>query len=143
MKKLVLVLTMLLSLTAYKALKAQERIIKGNVTDKKNGDPMVGAYVSAEDKNGILSVKASVAQNGSYSVKIGKEVKELVFSYVSYTTVRVKVGKEKTINVQLEETKNALREDVVIRGYVKRSKEVQDVPVGNVEQLLQESGRAR
>ncbi|MEJ7557239.1 MAG: von Willebrand factor type A domain-containing protein [Pedobacter sp.] len=137
MKKLVLVLTMLLSLTAYKALKAQERIIKGNVTDKKNGDPMVGAYVSAEDKNGILSVKASVAQNGSYSVKIGKEVKELVFSYVSYTTVRVKVGKEKTINVQLEETKNALREDVVIRGYVKRSKEVQDVPVGNVEQLLQ------
>jgi Ca-activated chloride channel family protein len=150
MKKLVLILTMLLSLTAYKATKAQERIIRGTVTDKKTGSPMVGASISAEDSSGILSVKASVAQNGTYSVKVGKEVKELVFSYIGYTTVKVKIGKAKFVDVKMEETQNSLNEQVVVRGYIKRSKEVttgssyganrkevQNVPIAQVEQLLQ------
>jgi Ca-activated chloride channel family protein len=150
MKKLILILTTLLSLAGYEALQAQERTIKGTVTDKKSGSPMVGAYVSAQDKNGVLRVKASVSQNGAYQVAVGEEVKELVFSYVSYNTVKVQIGKAKIINVKMEETQNTLTGDVVIRGYVKRSreattgssfvvsgKEVQDRPVGNVEQLLQ------
>lgn len=150
MKKLIFILTMLLSLEGYNTLKAQERNIKGTVKDKKTGSPMVGAYISYEDTNGNLRSKASVDYRGNYSIRINEDVKELVFSYVSYTTVRVKVGKAKTINVQMEETKNALREEVVVRGHVKRKnetsqsptfifngKEVQDVPVGNIEQLVQ------
>lgn len=150
MKKLILILTMLLSLEGYSNVNAKERTIKGTVTDKKTGSPLVGAYVSFEDENGALKTKASVDNKGNYSLKINGNVKELVFSYVSYTTVRVKVGILKTINVQMEETKNNLGKDVAIRGYEKRTremttgssfivsgKEVQDVPVGNVTQLLQ------
>ncbi|RZL20334.1 MAG: DUF3520 domain-containing protein [Pedobacter sp.] len=150
MKKLILILTMLLSLEGYSNVNAKERTIKGTVTDKKTGSPLVGAYVSFEDENGALKTKASIDNKGNYSLKITENVKELVFSYVSYTTVRVKVGTLKTINIQMEETKNNLGKDVVIRGYVKRTremttgssfivsgKEVQDVPVGNVTQLLQ------
>lgn len=150
MKKLILILTMFLSLEGYSNVNAKERIIKGTVTDKKTGSPMVGAYISYEEKNGALSPKATVDTKGNYSLKITENVKELVFSYVGYNAVRVKVSNLKTINVQMEETKNSLKEDMVIRGYVKRTremttgssfivsgKEVQDVPVGNVSQLLQ------
>jgi Ca-activated chloride channel family protein len=150
MKKLIFILTMLLSLEGFTTINEKERTIKGTVTDKKTGSPMVGAYVSFEDENGILRSKASVDYKGNYSIRINEAVKELVFSYISYTTVKVRVSKAKTIDVQMEETKNRLGDDVVIRGYVKRSKEsthaptfiakgkeVQDVPVGNIEQLVQ------
>lgn len=141
---------MLLSLTSYTTSKAQERTIKGTVTDKKTGSPIVGVYISVLDDKRILRVKATVNQNGTYSVTVGKDVQELVFSYVSYNTVTIKINKARIIDVKMEETQNALKEEVVIRGYVKRTreattgssyivsgKEVQDVPVGNVEQLLQ------
>ncbi|MBC7566221.1 MAG: von Willebrand factor type A domain-containing protein [Pedobacter sp.] len=150
MKILILILTMLLSLTSYTTSKAQERTIKGTVTDKKTGSPIVGVYISVLDDKRILRVKATVNQNGTYSVTVGKDVQELVFSYVSYNTVTIKINKARIIDVKMEETQNALKEEVVIRGYVKRTreattgssyivsgKEVQDVPVGNVEQLLQ------
>jgi hypothetical protein len=146
MKKLILILTMFSSLTSYNVSRAQERTIKGTVTDKKTGTPMVGAYVSAEDSKGVLKVKASVAQNGSYSIKVEDNVKELVFSYISYITVKVKIGKSNVINVKMEESQNSLREEVVIRGYAKSGKDgrsfvasekvAQNYPVAQVEQLL-------
>ncbi|MFP5079082.1 YfbK domain-containing protein [Pedobacter sp. JCM 36344] len=150
MKILILILTILLSLTDYTTSKAQERTIKGTVTDKRTGNPIVGAYVSVSDDKRILRVQTTVNQNGTYSVTVGKDVQELVFSYVSYNTVTIKINKARIIDVKMEETQNALNEEVVIRGYVKRTREattgssyivsgkkVQDIPVGNVEQLLQ------
>jgi Ca-activated chloride channel family protein len=150
MKTLILTITMLLSLTGYNSVKGQERIIKGTVTDKSDGNPIVGANVSILDKNGAYKVIATVAYDGKYSASISVNTKELIFSYVGYTTVRIKLGKLKIIDVKMEETPNTLNEEVVIRGYVKRTresttgssyivsgKEVQDVPVGQVEQLLQ------
>jgi Ca-activated chloride channel family protein len=150
MKTLILTITMLLSLTGYNSVKGQERIIKGTVTDKSDGNPIVGANVSILDKNGAYKVIATVAYDGKYSASISVNTKELIFSYVGYTTVRIKLGKLKIIDIKMEETPNTLNEEVVIRGYVKRTresttgssyivsgKEVQDVPVGQVEQLLQ------
>jgi Ca-activated chloride channel family protein len=150
MKTLILTITMLLSLTGYNSVKGQERIIKGTVTDKSDGNPIVGANVSILDKNGAYKVIATVAYDGKYSASISVNTKELIFSYVGYTTVRIKLGKLKIIDIKMEETPNTLNEEVVIRGYVKRTresttgssyivsgKEVQDVPVGQFEQLLQ------
>ena len=99
----------------------------------------------------MYKLKTTTAYDGKYSVTIPKDTKELIFSYVSYNTERIKLGKVKIINVVLKETKNNLSSDVVIRGYVGdrkktavsgssytvRGNEVQNAPVGNVEQLLQ------
>ncbi|MES2828683.1 MAG: MG2 domain-containing protein [Bacteroidota bacterium] len=92
--------------------------------------------ISATDLNGVYSINAATGD-------------ELTFSAIGFITQRVKVAKLKRIDVLLKDAANSLNE-VVIRGYVKRTretttgssyivsgKEVQDVPVGNVEQLLQ------
>jgi len=87
--------------------------------------------------------------NGKFSISVDDGA-TLMFSSVSFAnfTIKLKPG-QTTLNVNMSETKNELN-DVVIRGYQKRSreqttgssyivtgKEVQDVPVANVEQLLQ------
>ena len=87
--------------------------------------------------------------NGKFSVTVDDGA-TLMFSSVSFAnySIKLKPG-QTTLNVTMQEQQNKL-EDVVIRGYQKRSreqttgssfivsgKEVQDVPVANVEQLLQ------
>jgi len=115
--------TMLLLLTGYTTLKAQQKTITGTVTDKDTGSPMMGTTISFEDANGALRVRASVVANGTYSAKIGAEVKELIFSYIGYKTARVKIGKTNIINVKMEQLPQNLRDEVVVRGYTPRTKE--------------------
>ncbi len=119
--------------------------VKGTVIDAATKEPMVGASVSVPGR-----VLAQVNSNGGYTVTV-PEGTTLSFTYISYDAVTVKLKPGQTVlNVTLTETKNMLNDQVVIRGYVKRTrdqttgssivvsgKEVQDVPVANVEQLLQ------
>ncbi len=122
-------------------------VVRGTVVDAATKEPMVGAYVSVGSP---LKVVATVNANGGYTATVD-EGATLVFQYVSYDTQSIKLTPGKLIvNVTLRETRNDLKDEVVIRGYVKRTretttgssyivsgKEIQDVPVGNVEQLLQ------
>ena len=150
MRKQIILLSIFFScIFLCKDLMAQTKkvTIRGTVTDAASNEPMVGAYISS----GVpLKVVADVKANGSYTAIID-EGATLTFSYVSYDTQTIKTKAGQLIyNIKLKETRNELGGDVVIRGYVKRTretttgssfivsgKEVQDVPVGNVEQLLQ------
>jgi Ca-activated chloride channel family protein len=149
MKKLLLFFTIFLSLKQYTTVNAQDRTISGTVTDKTSGSPLVGASVSYEDVSGSLSVKAVSDQQGNYNIKISESVKELVFAYLNYRTINVKVGKLKIINVQMVGNKSILSGSPAVFSPVER-KEVtsnstsivdtrvfQDAPVRNVPQLLQ------
>jgi hypothetical protein len=127
-------------------------LVKGKVVDEATGNPMVGASVSAKDSNGVLRVIATVDANGEFSFIKDESIVDstITISYVSYSTKVLPIKTNQLLAVALKETSNSLSEEVVIRGYVKRTresttgssfivsgKEVQDVPVGNVEQLLQ------
>lgn len=123
----------------------KQTTVRGTVIDAATKEPMVGASVSVPGK-----VLAQVNANGGYSVTV-PDGATLTFTYVSYEPFTIKLKPGQTIlNVSLSEKKNMLNDEVVIRGYVKRTrdqttgssyivsgKEVQDVPVANVEQLLQ------
>ena len=111
---------MLFVVGAYEQSLAQVRTITGKVTDKKTGDPMIGAYVSLRFKGGSVKVVATVNSEGKYSATIPTEIRELTFSYVSYNTVNVKLSARNVVNVVMEETSNTLSEEIVIRGYNKR-----------------------
>jgi Ca-activated chloride channel family protein len=145
MKRLILSVFLLFALTAFRTTENDMITITGIVTDQSTGAPLANAGIYAHvPMKGI----GRSDKNGKYKVTVPSETKELVFTYTGYENKKVKITGS-VINVSLRETKNELN-DVVIRGYQKRSKEqvtgnsfvvtgndVQDVPVANVEQLLQ------
>jgi hypothetical protein len=119
-------------------------ILSGKITDRATGEPLPGTTVGIPGK-GLTQTDV----NGNYSVVVDSNA-VYAFSQVGYVTqtVKLKPG-QKTLNIHLNTDNRSLTE-TVIRGYVKRNKaettgssyivtgkEVQNVPVGNVEQLLQ------
>jgi hypothetical protein len=127
-------------------------MIRGKVVDETTGNPMVGAYVSAKDSQGILRVVATADVNGEFAFRKADSIVDstITVSYVSYDTKVLPIKDHQQLAISLKETSNIPGNQTVIRGYVKRSKEqtsgstfivsgkeAADVPVGNVEQLLQ------
>jgi outer membrane biosynthesis protein TonB len=127
-------------------------LVKGKILDEATGDPMVGAYVSAKDPNGVLRVIATADGKGEFSFYKNESIVDstITISFVSYDTKVLPIKSNQLLAISLKETTNIPADEPVIRGYVKRSKEqtagstfivsgkeVQDVPVGKVEQLLQ------
>jgi Ca-activated chloride channel family protein len=123
----------------------KKQTVSGKIVDAATNDPLPGANVGITDK-GVLT-QADI--NGNYKVTV-ESGSTLVFSFVSYNAVSVKLKPgQKVLNISMSANSKALN-DVVVRGYVKRNreqttgssyiiigKEVQDNAVGNVAQLLQ------
>ncbi|WP_225872619.1 SusC/RagA family TonB-linked outer membrane protein [Pedobacter frigoris] len=124
---------------------AKKITLTGTVLDADTKLPMVGATVASGTPRRVVVVDSK----GKYSIVVD-EGATVIFTYVSYESKSVKLSPGQILlNVNLQEEKNNMKE-VVVRGYVKRTrdqttgssalvsrKEIQDVPVGNVEQLLQ------
>jgi protocatechuate 3,4-dioxygenase beta subunit len=119
-------------------------LITGKILDAITGEPMAAATIGSGGK-GLTQADTS----GRYQVTVN-DGSTLVFTYQGYVTQTVKLNPgQKNLNISLTaDTKNL--SETVIRGYVKRKpdqannasyiitgKEVQDNPVGHVEQLLQ------
>jgi len=121
-------------------------ILKGRVIDEgtKQPIPMASLFagtppkaITFTDENGHFSAAAVVGTT-------------VTFRYLGYQPYKLKItGAQENLVIKLKELDNSM-DEVVIRGYVARSKEVttgssfsvkgsevQDVPVANVEQLLQ------
>ncbi|TCD03344.1 vWA domain-containing protein [Pedobacter psychroterrae] len=148
MKKLLLLLFVAILSSGFRTSNNRERSISGIVTDKVSGAPIPGANIYVVKKDNKPNGLSTTDAKGKYSVKVGNDAQELIFSYVSYKTVRVKITSS-VMNIQMEEDKSTM-DEVVIRGYQKRTrevttgssfivtgKEVADAPVSNVGQLLQ------
>ena len=96
-----------------------------------------------------LKPATSTNVKGEFRVQVPAE-SQLVFRFIGYDEYRLKLKPGQTkVTIKMKENQNDLKE-VVVRGYVTRSKELstgssftitekelQDVPVSNVEQLLQ------
>ncbi|TCD03345.1 carboxypeptidase-like regulatory domain-containing protein [Pedobacter psychroterrae] len=125
--------------------------IRGKVTDETTGEPIVGANIYKMNADGTYRGIGATDQAGEFNIKVDSLTKEqeIIVSYVSYTTKRITVKPNELLAVALHEDKSTM-DEVVIRGYQKRTREVTtgssfivsgkkvaDVPVSNVEQLLQ------
>ncbi|MFD2863571.1 vWA domain-containing protein [Mucilaginibacter antarcticus] len=121
--------------------------VTGKVLDAATKEPLTGCTVGTQKDGGITQADI----NGNYKVTVaGGSV--LTFSFVGYMSQSHKlVPGQNVVNINLAFNAKAANE-VVIRGYVRRDRaitngksyiitgrEVQDNPVGNVEQLLQGS----
>ncbi|MGB0523169.1 MAG: SusC/RagA family TonB-linked outer membrane protein [Flammeovirgaceae bacterium] len=141
MKKVLLLMLILLCYTAPSW--AQEITVSGTIKDEA-GDGLPGATVVIKGTN-----DGAVADiDGKYTIKVPNAEAILVFNYVGFTKQEIKVGAQKVIDVVLKNS--TVLEEVVVTGYgdfdknkftgsaaVVGSKEIENVPMANFEQMLQ------
>lgn len=91
--------------------------IKGKVVDEK-GLPLVGVSILVKG----TKVGTSSLADGSFSLNVpDRTTGTLVFTFIGFIKQEVAIGNKSTINVVLEEDKQALSE-VVVTGYTTQSK---------------------
>lgn len=93
-------------------LQAQDIKISGTITDKRDGQPLVGVSVHVHGTpRGAIS-----DYDGKYTLMVGADDKELRFTYTGYVTQTVEIGGRTEIDVVLSEDSDIL-EEVVVVGY--------------------------
>jgi len=122
-------------------------VIKGKVLDQANGQPLENASIFVKGTN----IRAFTNNAGEFSLTSDSMLKnpQIIAAYIGYDNAVAQAKVNESNVLTLRENKSNVNE-VVIRGYQKRSreqttgsrfvvtgKEVQDVPVANVEQLVQ------
>lgn len=108
MKKLILFIGMLLtfSLNAF----SQTVTVRGTVTEEKDGEPLVGATITA--KGTQIATMSDV--DGKFTLEVPVHITKLVVTYVGMFPVEVDV--KPTVNVVMEENSQILNE-VIVTGY--------------------------
>ena len=97
--------------------------------------PNASIYYQRTKKDAPKPV-GSTSSSGFFNIQLPKKG-ILTFAFVGYDSKKMKITNGLNLKIMLSETKNGLY-DVVIRGYVGSGRRgVQDVPISNVEQLLQ------
>lgn len=141
-----LLLKMMLSLAiliSWQFADAQGRAVSGKVSDA-GGNPLPGVSVTVKGTaQGAISDAA-----GKFSVQAANNA-TLVFSYIGYKALEMKVGNQNNINVAMEEDAAALSEVIVVGyGSQKKSqttgaisqvsaKQITEMPITNLGQALQ------
>ncbi|WP_126248376.1 SusC/RagA family TonB-linked outer membrane protein [Chitinophaga rhizosphaerae] len=133
-------------LLACQALYAQSKVlIKGVVRSADNDERLIGVSIL-----GGMPLKAIgvTDANGVFAVQADPNL-QLVFRYVGHSDFRIKPGTKRDIVIRMSASENRLNEALIV-GYQKKTREtvvgaavkvsgkdLQDIPVSNVEQLLQ------
>ncbi|MDR2388853.1 MAG: TonB-dependent receptor [Tannerellaceae bacterium] len=95
-------------------LKAQtgDPTITGTVTDAVNAEPLIGVNVY---EKGTTSGTITDT-NGKYSLRVSDRNATLVFSYIGYTTLEVRIEGSNVINLRMQEDSQSL-DEVIVVGY--------------------------
>lgn len=135
---------LLLVCTVSLKVSAQQQVIKGVVSSKETSAPL--PFVTVVVKGTQNGVNTDAA--GKYELRALPD-QSLIFSFIGYKTVEMKVGGQAELNVVLEEDATTLNEVVAI-GYGTQSREtittsvskldsrvLENVPFSNVASALQ------
>lgn len=90
---------------------AQNKTIKGTVTDAKTGETLIGVAVRVQNSSTAVATDA----NGNFQLQVGPNA-TLEITYIGYDKQTVVVGNQTTLNIKLNANTEDLNEVVVI-GY--------------------------
>ncbi len=111
------------------SVNAQQKTIRGKVTDTADGTPMIGVSVVAKgSQNGAIT-----DIEGNYQLSISETTKLLTFSFVGYVTKEVNVGNATTIDVKLVNDAQQLSEIVVTAVGIQREKKALGYAVSTIK----------
>jgi TonB-linked SusC/RagA family outer membrane protein len=123
---------------------AQERTITGKITSQ-DGTPLSGASVIVSGKK----TGETTAADGSFSIKVPDNTKDLKVSFIGFETQTIPVAGQNSISVSLKPSNTSLNE-IVVTGYGSQRKKditgavsvvdvknLKQIPSGTTEALLQ------
>ncbi|TSD66072.1 SusC/RagA family TonB-linked outer membrane protein [Inquilinus sp. KBS0705] len=90
---------------------AQNKVITGKVTDKKDGSPLIGVSVGAAGGNGTLT-----SVDGTFRLSVPANTTSLTLTYIGYKSTTVTLDGQTSLSVTMESASTSLNEVVVI-GY--------------------------
>jgi TonB-linked SusC/RagA family outer membrane protein len=138
------VLLLLLFLGSFNSLFAQERTVKGIITEKKTGKPLGGASIKI--KNTTQSTVSGT--NGDFSIKVPSAESIISISHIGFVVYEAKVGTATTLSIVMTELDSQL-DDVIVVGYGSKKRinvqgavstikaaEIEDLPVANLGSAL-------
>lgn len=96
------------SLTSY----GQDITISGQLTDKTDGTPLIGANVLVKG----TTVGAVTDTDGNYRLSVPEGATHLTISYIGYSSIEIEIGARSVINLALAQDLTRLDEIVVV-GY--------------------------
>ena len=121
----------------------QNITVKGNVTSKTDGQPIIGASVVQNDSKSTGTI---TDLDGNFTISVPKNA-SLAISYIGYKEVII--AAKPSLKIVMEEDSKMI-DEVVVTGYmaekkasltgsvaVVKMKEVADIPTGNVMSGLQ------
>lgn len=125
---------------------AQTKMLSGYVKDMETGVALSGVSIISKE----LKISLGSSDNtGRFSMPINEKTKTITFKLLGYSDYVYQIDNKNNLEILLESSKKAM-DEVVVVGYAKRSretltgsnviitgKEIQDLPVGNVMELLQ------
>ncbi|MCX7985869.1 MAG: TonB-dependent receptor [Bacteroidales bacterium] len=126
------------------SVSAQERTIKGNVTDN-NGSPLPGVQVLIKGTNKGTLTEA----DGSFRINVPNSESVLIFKFLGFADQEIKIGEQQQLNVALKEKIEELDQVVVVGyGVQKRSditgsvasvsgEKISKLPIAGIDQALQ------
>src|SRR5882724_5076160 len=103
------VLLSFLLLTIYLPVSAQERVVKGKVTDQEKGEGLPGVSVVVKG----TTTGSTTDDKGNYSLSVPNGASTLVFSFIGYTPEEVPINNRTTIDIGLLPDIKSLSEVVV------------------------------
>ncbi|WP_169313290.1 SusC/RagA family TonB-linked outer membrane protein [Solitalea canadensis] len=107
---------------------AVNRIIKGKVTSKDDGQSLPGVSVFLKEKP---SVGVSTDGNGLFQLSIPDDAKTLVFSMAGFQKQEIAIGSKSEFNISLATEVTQLK-DVVVTGYQNMNKRTFTGSVGKI-----------
>lgn len=103
------------------------RQVTGKVTDV-NGDPLAGVNIIVKGTTNGTSTDA----NGKFSIVVDNEDDLLVFSFIGYTPVEIRIASQTVVDITLHEDVSTLGEVVVNAGYWQVKEREQTGTIGRV-----------
>ena len=130
--------------------------LKGKVTDKATGEPLIGVTVIEENADNRILNGTTSDVNGNFTLVISSADPMIRVSYIGYKTISLRPGGQSFLNLVLEENLQTLQEVVVtaeskrvgglnpvasrdLTGSVEAidMKDLEDVKVTNLGEMLQ------
>lgn len=90
---------------------AQQYIISGKITNQLDGESLFGVNITTTD----YKLGATTNEYGFYTLKLPKETKKIIFSYMGFNTLvkEINLEKNQTLNIELTENTNNLDEIII------------------------------